>query len=71
MKWNTRTLSEMERRTGAAGESIAGLCRRAGVNQTSWTLWKYKGVRPRPATWEKIERAVRQIEAEYHAARAA
>jgi hypothetical protein len=71
MKWSRTVLLETKRRVRAAGSSVGALCRRAEIDRSSWHLWEHNGVTPRPSNWEKIERALRQIEAEHHAARAA
>lgn len=70
-KWKKRQLLAVERRAEAIEEqtgkkvSIAAVCRRAEINQTSWTLWKYGKTTPRPGSWEKVERAITEIEREH------
>lgn len=53
---------EAECRAKAAGLSIAEVCRRADVYQSTWTRWK-RGVNdPNFGTWNKVMRVIEQAE---------
>jgi hypothetical protein len=68
MEWNRTVLLDAERRIGAAGVKLAVFCVRAGIDRSSWHLWKHgnkdgRPVTPKSETWAKVERALRRIEA--------
>jgi hypothetical protein len=68
MEWNRTVLLEAERRIRATGTKLAVFCVRAGIDRSSWHLWKHgnakgKPVVPRPDTWAKVERALHKLEA--------
>jgi predicted transcriptional regulator len=51
-----------EDRARAAGLSIAEVCRRAGVYQSTWTRWKRGSNAPNFGTWNKVLRVIEGAE---------
>jgi hypothetical protein len=53
-------LLEIEEELRTANLSVAHLCRRAGINQTTWFKWKHKAgaiEKAQPRTWTAVEQA--------------
>lgn len=48
-------VSKIERDLAARGWSPDDLCRKAGINRSTWTRWKSGVVIPNLATWQKVE----------------
>jgi hypothetical protein len=68
MKWSRTVLLDAERRIRATGTKLAVFCVKAGIDRSSWHLWKHgnkhgKPVTPRPETWAKVERTLHKLEA--------
>jgi hypothetical protein len=65
MKWDRTVLLDTERRIRATGVKLDTFCLRAGINRSTWTLWKSekRSVTPRPETLAKVERTLHKLEA--------
>jgi len=68
MEWSHTVLLETERRIRATGTKLSVFCVKAGIDRSSWTLWKHgkkdgKRVTPRPDTWARVERTLHKLEA--------
>jgi hypothetical protein len=65
MKWDRSILLDTERRILATGIKLNAFCVRAGIDRSSWTLWKSekRAVTPRPESWAKVERTLHKLEA--------
>lgn len=48
-------IASIEARLAAAGISVSEVCRRAGIDRTTWHRWKHAGDRPRSGTWKRVE----------------
>jgi hypothetical protein len=71
MNWNVNVLLDAERRLRIVGATVGTLCAAAEIDRSSWTLWKAGKFKPRPKRWQRVERELREIERQFHAARAA
>lgn len=54
-------IRRLERRLQKAGISIAAVCRRADLNQTSWVKWKNGTSSAKIETWRRAERAAEAL----------
>jgi hypothetical protein len=68
MEWNRSILLDAERRIRATGTKLNTFCVKAGIDRSSWTLWKHgrkdgTAVTPRADTWAKVEKALHRLEA--------
>jgi hypothetical protein len=63
-------IAEIETELRARGQSVAQLCRIAGLNQTTWVRWK-SGTEARADSWDRAISAFKQMTAEPLAAQAA
>lgn len=55
-------IREAEERARSAGLSIAELCRRAGIFQSTWTRWKSGATQPNFKSWNAVIRALEDAE---------
>lgn len=56
-----REILAIEKRVHASGQSMHQFLIKAGVDDSLWSRWKHKGIRPLVTTWDKIERAVEKL----------
>lgn len=47
-------IPEMEAALAASGASVAEMCRRAGIAETTWGRWKRREVSPTFKTWGSV-----------------
>ncbi|WP_313349817.1 hypothetical protein [Paracoccus sp. (in: a-proteobacteria)] len=54
-------MPQMEADLARKGETVAALCRQAGVAATTWGRWKRGSVSPNLKTWEAVFSAYRKL----------
>ncbi|WP_147435538.1 helix-turn-helix domain-containing protein [Paenirhodobacter hankyongi] len=54
-------IPEMEAALSERGISVAEMCRRASVAETTWGRWKRKEVSPTFKTWDAVGKAFRAL----------
>ena len=51
----------LEAALSAAGVSVARLCRRADISQSTWHRWKVANMTPRGGTWNRLMAALAEL----------
>ena len=68
---DVQTIESVRAELSARGISVARLCRRADIAESTWHRWTLGGVEPRSAKWQTLVKAMRELSAEYDAQAAA
>ena len=56
-----KVLADLESRIGAAGFSMAEVCREAGISQAQVSRWRSKIYEPRLSSLQKLEDALKDM----------
>jgi len=58
---------QIESRLTSAASSVDAMCKMAEIARSTWVRWKAGRNSPNFETWDRVEAAVAEIEAEYKA----
>ncbi|MCA0204326.1 MAG: transposase [Proteobacteria bacterium] len=63
MTWMPSDIPEMERQLSEAGKTVAEMCRRAEIAETTWGRWKRQEFEPTMRLWRAATTAFNELTA--------